>query len=370
MKFLAYILIGILTYLGFYYFGNTAIDAAKKVELDQIYYLGQDHQISQSELKEKTNRLASKFDLYKNKGLLDALQTNPSITNIKISESEIQPGIKLVTYSFNIDKVNRVEFDFSIADKIFIPKTGTNPFERTSAQFITANELRIYKDEELVSDRTPDLNNEMSLSRDDQKLLTVLISLYSKDQQKALAEIRRLIEQAPKSNKRILAEIREEISKNDKKESLLACFNYNVASDENIKKEISALDKKPIESTDLAAIYSSCKIEVANSSTDWKKPETEFVGDIEGRILESSNLIAMFKPNQETEFPSGYVAKKGSNPAEKIRQGCANKTACTIANAKISKKLDVAIGREATAAFGGASSFAITWYQIIDIPNQ
>ena len=82
-------------------------DAAKKVELAQIYYLRQNNSnIDEDELRAKVSQLALKFDLYSDDGLFEVLQRNPLIKNLTIKESNAQPGIKMVTYSFLMDNIN------------------------------------------------------------------------------------------------------------------------------------------------------------------------------------------------------------------------------------------------------------------------
>ena len=357
--------------LDFIFFGNSAVDAAKKVELAQIYYLRQNNSnIDEDELRAKVSQLALKFDLYSDDGLFEVLQRNPLIKNLTIKESNAQPGIKMVTYSFLMDNINRIEFDFYIMDRNIIPRGAGNPFEGVSAKFVTANDLRVYVDDELVVSRIPRVNNATDLGRDDKRLLSVLIGLYGKDPQKALAQVRKIIEEAPKSNKKILAEIHEAISRHEKKDSLISCFNYGSSYMEKLHKEVSDLEGKPVEPVDFMGVYESCKIQVANSNDEWKKPETESVQDVGGRVFESGRFVAIFEQNQQTEFPVGYFTYKESDLAARVGQACPNKNFCSIANAEVSSDVKISTAREVAEAFGRISSYAIDWRLIKDMPRQ
>lgn len=371
MKFIVYIVFGVFVYFGFYLFGNSAIDAAKKVELAQVYYLRQNNaNINEDELRAKVSQLALKFDLYSDKGLFEVLQNNSLIKNLQIKESNAKPGVKLVSYSFLVDDVNRVEFDFYIMDRSILPKRVGNPFEGVSAKFITADDLRVYVDDELLVSRVSGVDNGMDLGRDDKRLLGVLVGLYAKDPQKALVQVRKIVAEAPKSNKKVLAEIHEAILRHEKKDSFSSCFSYGLSTMERLNKEVSDLEGKPVEPVDFMGVYESCKIQIANSTDEWKEPITESMRTVAGRVFESSKFIAIFEQNQQTEFPVGYFTFKEGELAAKVRQACPDKNVCSIASAKVSSDVRLAMAREANEAFGRFSSYAIDWYLIKDISPQ
>ena len=361
--------LGFLVYCGFYFFGDDAADAAKNVRLIQIYHLATSHPMDDSELKSRVKKLASLYKLQENEGLYDALRENPYVSDILIAEKAHSPGVKIVTYEFGVDKSSRVEMDFLIADRTFIPKSK-NPFETTSARFITINDLRIYVDGDLIRGKGIQSlgGHGRDLPIDDKMMLETVVGFYGIDHDAAMKNVRILISAAPPSSKKFIKKINDEIASHPKREGLSACFQYNSKYIDDLKKEVAEIDQKPVELTDYESIYQSCMRFVENSELPWTPPEKNFVTDIDGILHVSGKYIAIFQKDQETEFPGGHFIAKNDPQAAKLLGLCQDATLCVLKDVGVTTDTRVAVLRDVAREFEKLSNYGISWAQIKNIP--
>jgi len=358
-----------MIYCGAYFFGNNAIDAAKKVTLAQIVYLGTSSKVDPAEFDAKVRKLAAHFNLHENREMYDVLSGNSHVSKVSLTEKNYSPDIKIVTYSFDVDGAGHVEMDFFVADKKFLPGLGSNIFSRISAKFLTVNDLRVYADGEEVDKRLPEIRGGHSMSSNDRALLDAVIGFYGVDHDKAVSNIRRLISAAPPSPKKLIEAIKGKIALHPKKEGLLACFQYGSNSLDSLAQEIAEVDKKPVEVTDYESIYRSCKIVVENDDSPWTPPVENFTGDVEGVMYVSKDYIVIFQKDQSTEFPDGYFVAQDDPLAAKLLTLCQDAAPCVLKNAEVTKDVRVAVVRRLSQEFDRLSDYAIDWLQIKGVPQ-